>query len=97
MEPVPIRLLPVDPVVRRFVTAGRLTVIPARRHKRRQVLDWLAQQFEPGRIYPESAVNSTLATVHSDFASLRRHLVDEGFLERRGGFYWRAGGSFEVD
>lgn len=29
-------------------------------------------------------------------AALRRYLVDEEFLHRRDGFYWRAGGTFEV-
>ena len=89
-------MLPVDPVVRRFVRAGRLTVIPARRSKRRLVLDWLAQEFEPGRVYPEAAVNKMLIRFHPDFAALRRYLVDEGFMERRQGFYWRAGGTFDV-
>lgn len=87
---------PTDPVVRRFLKDGRLTVIPARWSKRRLVLDWLSQQFEPGRTYPEAVVNTVLGCVHPDYASLRRYLVDEGFLERRRGFYWRAGGTFDV-
>jgi hypothetical protein len=91
-----VSVLPVDPIVRRFVRAGRLTVIPARRSKRRLVLDWLAQEFEPGRVYPEAAVNKVLVGFHPDFAALRRYLVDEGFMERRQGFYWRAGGTFDV-
>jgi hypothetical protein len=33
---------------------------------------------------------------HGDYATLRRYLVDDGFLERREGFYWRAGGSFDL-
>lgn len=85
-----------DPVVRRFVTGSRLVTIPARRSKRRRVLDWLAQEFEPGRAYPESAVNAALQRHHPDYASLRRYLVDEGFMERRQGTYWRSGGTFEV-
>lgn len=89
----PVRLPP-DPIVRRFVKGTRLVSIPARRGKRRLVLDWLAQDFEPGRVYPESTVNAILARHHPDYASLRRFLVDEEFMERRGGFYWRAGGSF---
>ena len=71
-------------------------MIPARQAKRRRVLDWLAQQFEPGLVYPERAVNATLLRFHPDFASLRRYLVDEGFMERRQGFYWRSGGTFDV-
>ena len=88
--------LPPDPIVRRFVRGGRLEVIPARLAKRRRVLDWLAQQFEPGKVYPEASVNLILGQFHPDFAALRRYLVDEGFMERRRGFYWRSGGTFDV-
>ncbi len=84
-------------VLRNFVTAGgRLASIPTSRSKRRVVLDFLAARFEPGRVYPEPDVNAVLAAVHPDHAALRRYLVDEGFLERRDGFYWRSGGTFEV-
>ncbi|HET7490179.1 MAG TPA: DUF2087 domain-containing protein [Acidimicrobiales bacterium] len=85
-------------VLRNFVTPdGRLASIPAARQKRRVVLDFLSGRFEPGRTYPEKAVNDLLAEAHPDYAALRRYLVDEEFLERRDGFYWRAGGTFDVD
>jgi hypothetical protein len=84
-------------VLRNFVTDGRLRQIPAVRSKRRVVLDWLAGRFEPGRTYPERDVNLLLGLAHPDVAALRRYLVDEEFLERRDGFYWRAGGTFDVD
>ena len=83
-------------VLRRFVKDGRLTSIPASHGKRLVVLDWLAQRFEPGEIYPERAVNLVIGKVHGDYATLRRYLVDDSFLERREGFYWRAGGSFDL-
>lgn len=84
-------------VLRNFVTAeGRLASIPTARAKRLVVLDFLAARFEPGRVYPEPAVNAVISELHDDYAALRRYLVDEGFLERRDGFYWRAGGIFEV-
>jgi hypothetical protein len=88
--------LPADPIVRRFVRGGRLVLIPAKRSKRRLVLDWLAQEFEPGRVYPETAVNAILVRFHPDYAALRRYLVDEEFMERRQGFYWRVGGTFSA-
>ena len=61
------------------------------------ILDWLAGRFEPGKTYPERDVNLLLGLAHADVAALRRYLVDEEFLERRDGFYWRAGGTFEMD
>ena len=84
-------------VLRNFVSGGRLVRIPAQKAKRLVVLDWLASRFEPGRVYPERDVNVIIGKVHHDVAALRRYLVDEEFLERRDQFYWRAGGTFDVD
>jgi len=84
-------------VLRNFVSDGRLRQIPASRSKRLVVLDWLAGRFEPGKTYPERDVNLLLGMAHADVAALRRYLVDEEFLERRDGFYWRAGGTFDID
>jgi hypothetical protein len=76
-----------------FVVDGRLVSIPTARAKRLIVLDWLSQQFEPGRRYSESMVNLMLGKVHADTAALRRYLVDELFLARESGEYWRSGGT----
>ncbi|HET8561509.1 MAG TPA: DUF2087 domain-containing protein [Marmoricola sp.] len=80
-------------IVDRFVQERRLVIMPTRRAKRLLVLDHLAQSFEPGRTYPEPAVNEVLKGFHDDYAALRRYLVDDGFLARDGGVYWRAGGT----
>lgn len=51
------------------------------------MLDHIAQEFEPGRSYPEPEVNEILERCHDDIAALRRYLVDEGFPTREGGVY----------
>ena len=84
-------------VLRHYLDDGRLTHIPATRSKRLVVLDFLAGQFEPGRVYPEEQVNYVLGRFHPDYAALRRYLVEEELLDRREGFYWRTGGTFELD
>jgi hypothetical protein len=84
-------------VLRAFVRDGRLISIPTAWGKRRIVLDWLAQRFEPGRRYSEAMVNLSLGQVHPDTAALRRHLVDNGFLSRDHGEYWRTGGRVDPD
>jgi hypothetical protein len=81
-------------VLRIFVREGRLTSIPTVHSKRLVVLDWLSQRFEPGRRYSEKMVNLMLAQVHPDTAALRRYLVDENFLSRADGEYWRSGGNY---
>jgi hypothetical protein len=84
-------------VLSRFVRGNRLLEIPSTRSKRLVVLERLALEFEPGRRYAEREVNAALARWHEDTASLRRHLVDEGFLDRGAGEYWRAGGRVDLD
>jgi hypothetical protein len=84
-------------VLRAFVRGGTLTSIPATRSKRLVVLDLLVQGFEPGRRYREQEVNKQLSRWHADVAALRRLLVDEGFMSRERGLYWRTGGTFPVD
>jgi len=80
-------------VMKAFVADGRLRSIPSSHSKRLVVLDWLAQLFEPGRRHSEAMVNLTLGQRHPDTAALRRYLVDEGFLDRADGWYWRSGGT----
>ena len=89
-------LTPMDELVGRFIKDGRLVIMPTKRSKLRPVLDHLAQEFEPGRTYPEPEVNEILERYHDDYAALRRYLVEEGFMAREAGVYWRAGGSVEV-
>jgi hypothetical protein len=80
--------------LRAFISDGRITALPAKRALRLLLLDEVAQAFEPGRRYPESAVDEILKTVFDDHCTLRRHLVDESFLSRTpAGTYWRAGGT----
>ena len=83
-------------VLRAFVKDGRQTSIPAVRSNRQVLLDLLAQDFEPGRRFSEQQVNDLLRLRHEDTAYLRRALVDEGFMDRSGGRYWRIGGTVET-
>jgi hypothetical protein len=83
-------------VLRAFFRGDRLARIPAQRNKRLVILDFLARDFEPGTRYSEEEVNGKLSKRHPDYAALRRYLVDEGFLARESGVYWRTGGTVDV-
>jgi hypothetical protein len=71
-----------------FGPDGRLKQMPVKPAKLAIVLARLAEEFEPGRRYPEKAVNETLLRFHEDFCTLRRSLVDSHLLARAGGEYW---------
>ncbi len=79
-------------VLGQWFEGGQLTRLPTHRTQRLVVLERLALEFEPGRRYPETEVNSILGQFHSDWSTLRRALVDHGFLDRANNQYWRAGG-----
>ena len=83
-------------VLRAFLRDGRLVSIPAVRSKRLVVLDHVCKVFEPGERYSEREVDALLRAFHDDHAALRRHLVDEAFLSRENGVYWRSGGTVDL-
>jgi hypothetical protein len=84
-------------VLQNFLTDdGRLRTIPSKQGKLLVVLDRLAQEFEPGRNYPEAEVNQILLRFHPDYAALRRYLVENEFMTREDSVYWRSGGTFDV-
>ena len=85
-----------ETVLTTFFRAGRLTEIPVKESKRRIVLERIALEFEPGRRYEEAEVNVIVGAFFNDYAAIRRYLVDEGFLDRDHGVYWRAGGRVDV-
>lgn len=84
-----------DAVLRTFIRNGRVTTLPAKRSRRLVLLDHIAQLFDVGVRYSEVEVNLMLRNLHDDYAALRRHLVDEGFLSRDKGEYWRSGGTVD--
>jgi hypothetical protein len=85
-----------EAVLRAFFRDGRLTEMPTKASKRHIVLERIALEFEPGVRYDERQVNAIVGAFFDDQASLRRYLVDAGFLEREAGTYWRAGGRVDV-
>ena len=68
----------------------RLKNFPAKQKRKAVCLQLIATAFESERIYSESEVNIVLANIYDDFVTLRRYLVDFGFLKRTtdGAEYW---------
>ncbi len=83
-------------VLGRFFAEGRLAEIPSSAKKRRLVLEKIALEFEPGRRYPEREVNLAIQLIHDDYAAIRRYMIDEGFMDRADGAYWRTGGRYSL-
>lgn len=76
-------------VLHDFMEDGRFKRIPAQRKKRDVLLRFLLKLFDPDRKYTEKEVNLIIADYHDDFFTLRRELVDGGWMTRDHGIYWR--------
>ena len=69
---------------------GAIETIPSKEKKKLIILQHILKRFEIGKQYAEKEVNEILKTVHTDFVSLRRHLIEYGFMDRsdNGSAYW---------
>lgn len=81
-----------DATLRVYLRDGQIGAMPARRSRRLLMLAEVAQVFEPGVRYLEQEVNGLLGAMYPDYAALRRYLIDEEFMARAEGQYWRIGG-----
>ncbi len=78
-----------DKVLADYIVNGRLKTIPAQLKKREVIMRRLAEEFQPGKRYPEKRVNEMLKAFHPDYATLRRELVNMKLLSRDQRVYWR--------
>lgn len=74
-------------VIATFFRGGELTALPKQWRKRRIVLEEFLTRFEPGGQYQEHEVNQRIQTLYPDYCTIRRLLVDEGYMTRQGQTY----------
>ena len=61
---------------------GSLKQFPAKEKKKIILLREIMKNFQPNRDYDENEVNQVLEGIYSDFPTLRRALIEYGFMER---------------
>jgi len=68
----------------------KLKSLSSKEKKKLVILRVIAGQFLPGRRYAEKEVNTILKAIHQDYVTLRRYLIEYGFLDRTQdcGEYW---------
>lgn len=69
---------------------GPITNFPSKEKRKIIILQHITKRFEINKKYTEQEINEILKTVHSDFVTLRRYLIEYGFMERTkdGSEYW---------
>lgn len=68
----------------------RLITFPSKEKKKIVILKKISEQFERNKRYSEKEINITLKEIYEDFASIRRYLIEYGFMERTNDckYYW---------
>lgn len=72
----------IESFTKRFMTNGRISSIPRRERDRQTMRHFLASQFDGDAFYSEEEINFILAKLYSDYAYLRRDLIDCGIMSR---------------
>lgn len=68
----------------------KLATFPAKEKKKIVVLRKITEQLEKDKQYSEKELNTMLKAIYEDFATIRRYLIEYGFMERTNDckYYW---------
>lgn len=78
-----------EKVLSNFVKDGRVIEIPTQRKKRRFILEYILENFESNRVYPEKEVNEIIRQFHEDFCFIRREFIINKMMTRSDNKYRR--------
>lgn len=69
---------------------GSLCNFPKKQKRKLIILKQLTKRFDHQKQYTEKEVNDVLANAYDDYVTLRRYLIEYGFLDRTadGSMYW---------
>jgi Uncharacterized protein conserved in bacteria len=79
-----------DEILGKFFEGRKLKEFPTRQKRKLVILDEIAKDFEAGRRYSEKEVNELILERFGDYATIRRYLIEYGYLDREpgGAAYW---------
>jgi len=69
-------------IVRTYLKDGKLTTLPRKEKRKIIVLRYISRKFKNNERYTEKQVNEILKEIHDDYATIRRYLIEYGFLQR---------------
>lgn len=64
------------------LTPLKLKIFSSKEKKKIVILKKIAEQFERNKRYSEKEINLILKEIYEDFATIRRYLIEYGFMER---------------
>ncbi|MGV8982264.1 DUF2087 domain-containing protein [Clostridium sp.] len=77
-------------ILKNYILNDKIIKIPRSEKKKIVILQYLLKKFQRNKRYTEMEVNEIIESVNEDYASLRRYLIQYGFMDREdnGGAYW---------
>ncbi|MDL4840223.1 DUF2087 domain-containing protein [Aquibacillus rhizosphaerae] len=63
-------------------TDGKLDTFPSKEKRKLIVLQSIVKRFDRNKKYGEKEINEILKPIYSDFATIRRYLIEYGFMNR---------------
>lgn len=70
-------------MIERYLRNGKITLIPKKQKAKKLVFDYIYDQIHPlGRVFSEKEINQAIQVHYDDYVTMRRDLVDNGYLER---------------
>lgn len=71
-----------EKVLKNYIKEGRITTLPSKEKRKIIILQYIIGKFDPKRKYVEKEVNEILKGMIDDHVTVRRHLIDYGFMGR---------------
>lgn len=77
-------------ILQKYLPSGHLKTFDLKQKQRFVVLREIATYLQPGLKYTEHEINEILEAIYEDYVTIRRYLIDYGFLDRKpdGSEYW---------
>ncbi len=75
-------------VLRTFIKKQKLVKLPVQKKKKLIILEEILKRFKPSKKYTEEEINKIIIPVYEDYCTIRRLMVDEGYMQRNKQFYW---------
>ncbi|MNI34891.1 hypothetical protein D3C73_888980 [compost metagenome] len=82
-----------DEIIKKFFKEGPdgpLSHFPKKQKMKLAILRHIMKRFDTTKNYSEKEVNEILRTADADYVTLRRYLIEYGFIDRKddGSLYW---------
>jgi hypothetical protein len=71
-----------DKVLKNYIKDGRVCTFPSKEKRKIIILQYIIGKFDPKQRYTEKEVNEILKGLIDDYATVRRYLIEYGFMGR---------------